>query len=91
MSVLEGREPQAVLHYFEEICAIPHGSGNTRQISDYLAAFAKAHGLFCVQDASNNIIIKKPRLPDMNPPRRSSFRGIWTWCASRIRPSATLI
>ena len=60
MSVLEGREPQAVLHYFEEICAIPHGSGNTRQISDYLAAFAKAHGLFCVQDASNNIIIKKP-------------------------------
>lgn len=28
--VLQGLEPQRVFHYFEEICAIPHGSGNEK-------------------------------------------------------------
>ena len=36
---LEGLEPQAVFRHFEEICAIPHGSRNTKAISDYLVAF----------------------------------------------------
>lgn len=52
-------KPEKVFHYFEEISAIPHGSGNTKAISDYLAAFAKMHGLEYYQDASNNIIIIK--------------------------------
>ena len=34
MAVLENCEPKRVFHYFEEICKIPHGSGNTKQISD---------------------------------------------------------
>ena len=38
---LAGLEPAAVFHYFEEICAIPHGSRNTKKISDYLVDFAK--------------------------------------------------
>ena len=38
-------EPQALFGYFEDLCAIPHGSGNTKRISDYLVAFAKEHGL----------------------------------------------
>ncbi len=46
-----------VFHYFEEIAAIPHGSGNTRQISDYLAAFARERDLVCHQDSAGNIII----------------------------------
>ena len=28
MSVLGALEPARVMHYFEEICGIPHGSGN---------------------------------------------------------------
>ena len=32
--------PESVFAYFEELCAIPHGSGNTKQISDYLVSFA---------------------------------------------------
>ena len=40
MPVLSGIEPTKVFKYFEEICAIPHGSGNTKQISDYCAGFA---------------------------------------------------
>ena len=52
---LAGLEPAAVFHYFEEICAIPHGSRNTKKISDYLVDFAKEHGLRYIQDASNNV------------------------------------
>lgn len=54
---LAGLEPASVFHYFEEICSIPHGSGNTRQISDYLVQFAKDHNLRYVQDAVDNVII----------------------------------
>ena len=59
MRILENLEPQDVFYYFEEICKIPHGSGNTRQISDYLKAFADEHGLYCRQDELNNIIMVK--------------------------------
>lgn len=59
MSVLEHLEPQNVFHYFEEICSIPHGSGNVRQISDYLKKFASDRGLKCIQDKWLNIIIIK--------------------------------
>lgn len=54
---LAGLEPAAVFHYFEEICAIPHGSRNTKKISDYLVNFAKEHGLRYIQDAANNVIL----------------------------------
>ena len=54
---LAGLEPAAVFNYFEEICAIPHGSRNTKKISDYLVDFAKEHGLRYIQDAVNNVIL----------------------------------
>ena len=54
---LAGLEPAKVFEYFEQICAIPHGSGNTKAISDYLVAFAKAHGLEYRQDELNNMIL----------------------------------
>jgi len=57
---LQGLEPESVFRYFEEICAIPHGSRNTKAISDYLVFFAKAHGLRCRQDESNNVVIFAP-------------------------------
>ena len=60
MAVLENCEPKRVFHYFEEICKIPHGSGNTRQISDYLVQFAKNHDLKYIQDEMNNVVIYKP-------------------------------
>lgn len=53
-------EPKLVLHYFEEICKIPHGSYHTEQISDYLVKFAKDHDLDYIQDESGNVIIRKP-------------------------------
>ena len=59
MPVLNDLQPALVLRYFEELCAIPHGSGNTKAISDYCVRFAEARGLECHQDALNNIIIIK--------------------------------
>ena len=57
---LQGLEPESIFRYFEEICAIPHGSRNTKAISDYLVSFAKAHGLRYRQDESNNVVIFAP-------------------------------
>ncbi len=59
MRVLENLQPQRVFYYFEEIAKIPHGSGNTKQISDYLVSFAKEHALEYYQDELNNVIIIK--------------------------------
>ncbi len=59
MSVLKGIEPQNVFKFFEEISKIPHGSGNIKQISDYLVCFAKERGLEHYRDKMNNVIIKK--------------------------------
>ena len=54
---LFGLEPQSVFNYFEDICSIPHGSGNTKRISDYLVSFAKEHGIRYMQDNLNNVIL----------------------------------
>ncbi len=61
--VLENLQPERALYYFEEICKIPHGSRNTKQISDYLMSFAKEHGLRAVQDELNNVVIYKDGTP----------------------------
>lgn len=63
MSVLSNLEPASVFRSFEAICGIPHGSGNTKAISDYCVEFAKAHGLRYIQDQHNNIIIYKDGTP----------------------------
>ena len=63
MPILDHLEPQAVFSYFEQLCAIPHGSGNTKAISDFLVRFAAAHHLRCIQDAHNNVIIFAPGTP----------------------------
>ena len=59
MSKLSQLEPQSVFYYFEKIAGIPHGSGNTKAISDYCVEFAKEHNLRYIQDESNNVIIFK--------------------------------
>ena len=63
MPVLEHLEPKRVFGFFEELCAIPHGSGNTRAISDWLAAFATARNLEVHQDPLGNVIIVKAATP----------------------------
>ena len=57
---ISGYKPQKLFQYFEDISAIPRGSGNEQGISDYLVAFARKRGLDVYQDEVNNVIIKKP-------------------------------
>ena len=63
MQVLEHLEPKQVFSFFEAMCAIPHGSRNTKAISDWCVAFAKERGLEHYQDEANNVIIIKPAAP----------------------------
>ncbi|MCI1654408.1 MAG: beta-Ala-His dipeptidase [Lachnospiraceae bacterium] len=60
MGNLSHLEPSKVYDYFEQISRIPRGSGHTRQISDWLAAFARSHHLFWRQDEAGNVLIRKP-------------------------------
>ena len=60
MKVLENIEPKKVMEYFEILSTIPHGSGNTKAISDYCVKYAKEHGFEYHQDDSNNVIIICP-------------------------------
>jgi dipeptidase D len=57
--VLENLEPKKVFKFFEEICSIPHGSGNLDKISSYLEDFAKKRNLEHIRDKANNVIIIK--------------------------------
>lgn len=59
MEQIENLKPKEVFYYFNEIAKIPHGSKNTKAISDYCVAFAKAHNLKYYQDDLNNVIIVK--------------------------------
>ena len=63
MGVLAQLEPKSVFSYFETICGIPHGSGNTGPIADYLVQFAKDNGLEWYRDAANNVVLTKPASP----------------------------
>lgn len=63
MAVLDQLEPQSVFHFFEELSAIPHGSGNTGAVSDWCVAFARERGLEVHQDELHNVIIIKEATP----------------------------
>lgn len=61
--VTQGLEPQAALEYFEQLSAIPRGSYNEKEVSDFLKAFGESLNLETIQDDVMNIIIKKPGTP----------------------------
>ena len=63
MSVLGELEPKKVFQYFETICGIPHGSGNTGPIADFLVKFAQDRGLAWYRDGANNVVLTKPASP----------------------------
>ncbi len=58
--MLEPLEPKEVFHFFEELTRIPRGSGNEKQVSDFLVDFARQRKLEAFQDKALNVIIRKP-------------------------------
>ncbi len=59
MEFTENCRPLSVFKFFELLSSVPHGSGNTKAISDICVDFAKKHGLDYYQDGYNNVIIYK--------------------------------
>ncbi len=60
MSVLNNLEPKAVFEYFEEISAVPRGSGDTAKIAEFCMEFAEKNHLKAVRDSADNVVIFKP-------------------------------
>ena len=63
MSVTAHLEPKSLWKHFEEICKIPHGSGNEKAIGDYVLQVAKNAGLKAVRDETGNVIVYKKATP----------------------------
>ncbi len=54
------KNSEKALRFFEKFSKIPHGSGNTAKIADYLVQFARERNLYCSRDSHDNVLIKKP-------------------------------
>nr|WP_326186497.1 beta-Ala-His dipeptidase [uncultured Oscillibacter sp.] len=63
-------DPRSVFGFFEEISAIPRGSGNESAIAAHMVSWAAARNLFAEKDSANNVFIKKPASPgkENHPP-----------------------
>lgn len=57
--VVNGYEPKRIFEIFEDLCAIPHGSGNEQGIADYIEGFALERGLVASRDSVGNVFIRK--------------------------------
>ena len=58
--IINGYTPAPLFRFFEDISAIPRGSGNEAGIAAYLVKFAEERGLEVRRDAVNNVFIRKP-------------------------------
>ena len=59
LNIDDFKSVEKVFRFFEEFSSIPHGSGNTKQIADYLVRFAEDRGLDYSRDSADNVIIRK--------------------------------
>ena len=57
--ITKGYSPEKALAYFEQLCRIPHGSGNEEEVAKYIENFACERGLFVIRDKNNNVFIRK--------------------------------
>ena len=60
MSSIAELEPQTVWEHFDEILRIPRGSKNEQKIREYVIGIARRHGLGYKQDATGNLVVRKP-------------------------------
>ncbi len=64
MRILENIKPEKVFGFFEEISAIPRGSGHNDKIKEYCENFAKQRNLKYISDDAGNVIIFKDASKD---------------------------
>lgn len=58
--VINGRKPENLFHFFEQLSAIPRGSGNEKAVADFICSFAAERGLEYIRDRYDNVFVKKP-------------------------------
>lgn len=75
MAVLSGLKPERVFAYFEKLCSVPHGSGNTKIISDMCVGFAKEMGLRYRQGALQQRHYLEGRFRRVRERRAHHFAG----------------
>lgn len=63
MYLTENFEPRRLLERFEDICAIPHGSGHEQALGDWIMALAEQRGHEAVRDAAGNILVHVAAAP----------------------------
>lgn len=59
MKILDNVHPKKVFAFFEDISAIPRGSGHNEKIKEYCERFARERNLKYISDDSGNVIIFK--------------------------------
>lgn len=64
MRILENINPTNVFAFFEDISAIPRGSGHNDKIKEYCEDFAKQRNLKYISDDAGNVIIFKEASKD---------------------------
>lgn len=57
--IVSGYENKRVFEIFEDLCAIPHGSGNESGIADYIESFVSGLGLESKRDQTGNVFVRK--------------------------------
>lgn len=59
LKVIKNVRNERPFYYFEQISKIPRGSGNEKEIAEYIVNFAKEHNLPYYIDEANNVLITK--------------------------------
>ena len=59
MAILDNINPERVMYYFEMLCSVPHGSGNTTAATAICREFARENDLEYIEDELGNCVIKK--------------------------------
>ncbi|MDO5131916.1 MAG: M20/M25/M40 family metallo-hydrolase [Eubacteriales bacterium] len=58
--LLDRFEPRDVLRHFEDICAIPHGTGHEAALRAHIEALAEKNGLPAERDEAGNLLVRVP-------------------------------
>ena len=59
LKYITGVKNQLPLYYFERLSEIPRGSGNEKEVANYIADFARKKGHFCYMDEHLNVFVRK--------------------------------
>lgn len=62
-SLLANLEPKLLWKHFDEIRKIPHESKNEAALAQYVISIAKKHHCEYSQDATGNVVVRKPATP----------------------------